>query len=448
MSLIRLNLNKEKKLLLSNTTWLFGDKLIRMILGLAVSIVMARLLGPEELGKWNYAESFFGMFLVLTTLGFDSIIVRDLVKNSSDRNELLGTAAVLKFAGTLTAIVVSYSLISIIRPEDTTVKTINLILALAALFQVFDVIDYWFRSQMLSKYTVIAKNIGFVISSVFKIGLLVQGYSIYLVAFCAHLEFLIAGIILIYNYTRNKWKIKEWKFRFEKAKSIMTSSWPLILSSSAIYVQARIDQVIIGEMLGDAAVGQYSTALRLIEVLGFIPVVISTAYAPIVTRAKLEGNDKYKQVLSQVYKLMFLVFLLTSLPLFFLSKPIVMLLYGPEFIQAGTLLSLFSIRLFFTNFSVAKSLFITNESLFKYTLLTSIIGAVSNIALNFILIPIFGVEGSILATIISFTISVFIVDIFFNNVRFNLMLMIKSIFTFWKLDLIDIKKVGKRHDQT
>lgn len=431
-----------KRTLLANATWLFGDKIIRMMLGLTISVIMARILGPEELGKWNYAESFFGMFLVLTTLGFDAIIVRELVKDNSKAGELLGTAIGLKFVGTLFAITASYIGISVLRPDDSTIRSINLILATASMFQLFDVIDYWFRSQMQSKYTVIAKNIAFIISCLIKIILLLNNVSIVFVAVCAHIEFIAGSLLLLYFYKRNKQSPFGWRFNFCNAKFLLANSWPLILSSSAIFVQARIDQIMIGEMLGDAAVGQYSVALRLIEVLGFIPVVISTAYAPIVTKSKLANEDEYKRTLSSVYRIMFILFLITAIPIYFLSNHIVILLYGIDYSQAGSLLSLFAIRLFFTNFGVAKSLFITNESLFKYTLITSLVGAGSNIILNYLLIPIMGVTGSLVATILSFSISVFIIDLFFKRkIRSNLLLMLSSIITFWKFK-IDEMKVG------
>ncbi|WP_422659326.1 flippase [Paenibacillus sp. EC2-1] len=422
-----------KRTLLANATWLFGDKIIRMILGLSVSVIMARILGPEELGKWNYAESFFGMFLVLTTLGFDAIVVRELVKDNSKAGEILGTAIGLKFVGTLLAVTASYIGISLLRPDDSTIKAINLILATASIFQLFDVIDYWFRSQMQPQYTVIAKNIAFIISCVIKIILLLNYASIEFVAVSAHIEFIVGSLLLLYFYKRKKQHLLGWRLSPSRAKSLMTHSWPLVLSSSAIFVQARIDQIMIGEMLGDAAVGQYSVALRLIEVLGFIPVVISTAYAPLVTKSKLASEVEYKRTLSNVYRMMFILFLITAIPIYFLSDQIVIVLYGMDYSQAGSLLSLFAIRLFFTNFGVAKSLFITNESLFKYTLITSVVGAGTNIILNYLLIPVMGVTGSLVATILSFTISIFISDLFFKGkIRGNLLLMLRSIMTFWK----------------
>lgn len=181
--------------------------------------------------------------------------------------------------------------------------------------------------------------------------------------------------------------------------------------------------------------------------LGFIPVVLTTAYAPVVTRSKQKGSDEYRQTLSKVYRLMFICFLVTSVPLFFLSQWVVVVLYGREFTEAGSLLSLFAIRLFFTNFSVAKSLFITNENLFRYTLLTSVVGAVTNIAFNYALIPLLGVRGSLVATILSFTISVFLLDLLFKEVKSNLGWMMKSILTFWRVQ-ITVPKVGENNHDT
>ncbi|SDS28009.1 Membrane protein involved in the export of O-antigen and teichoic acid [Paenibacillaceae bacterium GAS479] len=425
---------RMKKKLIVNSSWLFSDKLIRMALGLVVSILMARLLGPENFGKWNYAESFFGMFLIFTTMGLDSIVVRDLVNNKSNHNELLGSAIVLKVLGTIFSIFCSSLFILLLKPDDSLVIMITTILSLASLFQVFDVIDYWFRAGMMSKYTVISKNMAFVISSLLKITLLLLEVPMVYIAVCANIEFLLGSALLILFYYKQNGAVLKWKVSWVRVKELLSDCWPIIISSLAISIQSRIDQVMIGEMLGDEAVGQYSVALRLIEVLGFIPVVIATAFSPVVTRAKLKSNSDYHSTLRMVYRLMFIVFLITAIPVFFFANLIVVILYGEEFSPAGTLLSLFSIRLFFTNFGVAKNLYITNENLFRYRVITSIIGVISNIALNYVLIPVMGVKGSLVASIISFSISIFVIDIFFKRAVGNLKNMVISISTFWEIN--------------
>ncbi|MCB0794128.1 MAG: polysaccharide biosynthesis C-terminal domain-containing protein, partial [Flavobacteriales bacterium] len=100
------------------------------------------------------------------------------------------------------------------------------------------------------------------------------------------------------------------------------------------------------------------------------------------------------------------------------------------------LLSLFAIRLFFTNMGMGKSSFITNESLFKYSLLTALVGVAVNISMNYYLIPQYRSIGAIWATIGSFAVSIFLIDLMSARTRMNLKLMIIGVLTFWKLDRV------------
>ena len=67
---------------LKNTSWLFGEKVLRMVMGLFVGIWVARYLGPEQFGTFSYSQSFVGLFTAIATLGLDGIVVRELVKKS------------------------------------------------------------------------------------------------------------------------------------------------------------------------------------------------------------------------------------------------------------------------------------------------------------------------------------------------------------------------------
>jgi O-antigen/teichoic acid export membrane protein len=188
----------------------------------------------------------------------------------------------------------------------------------------------------------------------------------------------------------------------------------------------------LGAEAANAEVGQYSNALKMIEALGFLPVIVQKSLAPAITRAKALGNGQYEDRLLNQYRLMFLMFLVTAIPLYFLAEPLMVLLFGEAFRPSGVLLSLFAIRLFFTNMGVGKSSFITNESLFKYSLLTGVVGAAVNIGMNYLLIPPFKSVGAIWATIGSFTISIFLMDLLFKSTRPNLKWMCTGIISFWK----------------
>ncbi|HWA33319.1 MAG TPA: polysaccharide biosynthesis C-terminal domain-containing protein, partial [Cyclobacteriaceae bacterium] len=217
------------------------------------------------------------------------------------------------------------------------------------------------------------------------------------------------------------------------ALELLRESWPLALYGIALNIQARIDQVMLGKMLSNYQVGQYSVALKFIEIFGFLPMVLMNTFTPAVTKAKAINVELYHSRLVNLYRLLFFAFLVLALPIFFFAEPIISLLYGPEYREAGFLLSLFALRLFFSNMGVGKSVFIVNESLFKYSLFTVVIGAVVNIGLNYLFIPLWGTIGSIAASLVSFTASIFLVDLFFAKTRENQKLMFQGIFSFWKL---------------
>jgi O-antigen/teichoic acid export membrane protein len=245
-------------------------------------------------------------------------------------------------------------------------------------------------------------------------------------------------------YRRIGLKQSDWHSTRRMMAHLLQQSWPLIIFGIALLVHARIDQVMIFDVLKDrigeraayAEVGQYSVALKMIEAMGFLPVIIQKSLAPAITRARMEDEGKYHDRLLNQYRLMFAMFLATSVPLYFLAEPLITLFFGEPYRQAGTLLALFSIRLFFTNMGVAKSSWITNESMFKYSLLTALVGAGVNIGLNYFLIPPFKAHGAIWATIGSFLVSIFVLDLLMKKTRPNLRMMCTAIVTFWKFNKV------------
>jgi O-antigen/teichoic acid export membrane protein len=185
----------------------------------------------------------------------------------------------------------------------------------------------------------------------------------------------------------------------------------------------------LGQMVGDTEVGHFSVAMRLIEAFGFIPMIIVNSAAPSVTAAKRQDEVAYRARLTNIYRLMFIFFVATALPIMIFSKSIVVLFFGQGYAASGGLLALFSVRLFFTNFGVAKSLFVTNEGLFGYSLASAIAGAIVNVVLNLFLIPRYASVGALWATMASFLTTTFLMDLLWAKTLVNLRLMIAGIVT-------------------
>jgi O-antigen/teichoic acid export membrane protein len=137
-----------KKYLL-NIGWLLGEKVVRMGISLWIGIWITRYLGTEEFGLFNYAISFVSIFTVFSTLGLDQIVIRELLKDESKKDLILGTAFVVKLAGAcFTWILLGIS--TLFTSNDALTNTLILIIASATLFSSLNVVDFYFQSKVLS----------------------------------------------------------------------------------------------------------------------------------------------------------------------------------------------------------------------------------------------------------------------------------------------------------
>lgn len=91
---------------LANTLWMVFEKAVRMATILAVTVYVARYLGPRRFGLLNYSISFVGLFAAPTPLGPDAIVVREFVRRPGERRALLGTTSCLKLAGALSVLAI------------------------------------------------------------------------------------------------------------------------------------------------------------------------------------------------------------------------------------------------------------------------------------------------------------------------------------------------------
>lgn len=420
----------------ANTSWLFGEKILRMVVGLFVGIWVARYLGPEQFGLFSYAQSFVGLFTAIATLGLDGIVVRELVKDESRRDELIGTAFYLKLIGAIAVLIVLAVAIQFTSNDHYT-NVLVFIIASATIFQAFNVVDMYFQAKVLSKYVVYANVISLFISSIVKIVLILNDAPLIAFAWATLFDSIVLALGFIYFYLKNnsKFKIQNLKFSKATAVALLKDSWPLILSGGLLTIQAYIDQVMIQEFRGSVEVGYYSVAIKLIAFLGFMPMIIKNSLFPAIQGAKKHSEKLYIERLLNFYRLNFLLFLVFAIPIFFFAEKIVVLLFGEVYQPAGVLLALLAIRLFFANMGVARGAYMLSENMMKFSMITMAIGTVVNVLLNYLWIPEYGAKGAVIATIISFVVTIYVVDLFYSKARSNVFLQVKSIFTFYKIKL-------------
>lgn len=384
-----------------NIGWLFFDKVLRMGSGLFVGVWVARYLGPEQFGMVNYTFAFVALFGAISTLGLDSIVIRDIVSMPEKTNELLGSAFVLKLIGGFLVFILAAISILFIRPHNSLMFFLVLISSLGCIFQAFNTIDFYFQAHILSKFTVWANNIAFLVVSILKVILIVNKSSLIAFAWVFLLESILSSIFILIAYQYNKQNIFRWKPAKRMAVNLLRQSWPLILSSMAIMIYMRIDQIMLGNMRGDIAVGNYSAAVKISEIWYFIPMNIMTSVYPALIAIKKQSQQKYIKRTHQLALYMLYGTVAFSLIVTFTSKLIVNLLYGNEFSQASNALTIH----IWTGVPVFVSLVYNRiyliEGLIKECFYFTFISVIINVLLNLIMIPKFGISGAATATLIT-----------------------------------------------
>lgn len=413
--------------LLSNMSWLFMDKIIRMLIGLFIGVWVARYLGPEQFGLLNFATAFVSLFGVVAALGLQDIVVRDLVKEPELAHKTLGTAFSLQLLSGLFSFICVVFAINYIRPDDSQSILIVSILGFILLFKSSDVIKYWFESQVKSKYTVWAENCVILVFAVVKIALILYGASLINFVWAILIEAVLLAFILLMMYGWSGEKLINWSVHSNRAKKLLGDSWPIILSGMAIIVYMRIDQIMIGQILGDTDVGIYSAAVRISEVLYFIPIIIISTLFPSIIDGKKQGELVYYSKLQKIYDLVIWLAIFISLPVMFLSDWLVNLLYGAKYNLAGDVLTIHIWASIFVFFGAARGKWLIMENLQKIGLVCTLVGALVNILLNYIFIEKYGVNGAAISTFLSYGISALIVPLFYSKDRVSTMMFFNSL---------------------
>lgn len=402
----------------ANTSWLFAEKVLRMIVGLFVGIWVARYLGPEQFGLFSYAQSFVALFAAIATLGLDGIVVRELVKDENRRDELIGTSFWLKLMGAI-AVLLLLAIAINFTSNDHYTNVLVFIIASATIFQAFNVVDMYFQAKVLSKYVVYANIISLFISSIVKVVLILNDAPLLAFAWATLFDSIVLALGFIYFYLKNNSKFKFQNLKFSKATAValLKDSWPLILSGIVISIYMKIDQVMIQEMMGSEAVGQYAAATRLSEAWYFIPMVVASSLFPAIINAKKQSEELYYARLQKLYDLMVWMAIAIALPMTFLSDWLVNLLYGEQYNQAGSVLMIHIWAGVFLGIAVVKGKWQTSENLTKHHFYGAFVSSIANVVFNYILIPRFGIIGAAYGTILSQFISAYLINFFFTELR-------------------------------
>lgn len=404
---------------------MFVEKIFRILVAFLVGIVLARYLGPDEYGLFNYAISFAGLFTSFANLGMDSIVVRELVKSPNRKDEILGTVFRLRIFGSLVAITLA-TLTAYLINEPSYNLTLIVIIASSTIFQSSGVIEQFFQSRVEAKYNVYAQSFSFFISAALKILLVLLNKPLIFLALAHAIEYVFLFIGYLYVYKNTKSSLKTWRYDRKTAIEFLKDSWPLLLSGVVISIYMKIDQVMIKSFLTYKDLGYYAVAVKLCEAWYFVPVVISTSVFPAIVNAKNSNQQIYFSRIQKLYDFLASISIGIAIPVTIFSNLIIEILFGNSYQPASSVLTIYIWAGVATFLGVASNQYLITENLTKLSFYRTLLGMIINVLMNLFLIPAYGINGAAFATLISYSVTVF--SIYFDKrAREQFYMMLKSI---------------------
>lgn len=413
--------------IISNSGWLFADKLFRLGVGLTLGVLIARYLGPETFGLLSYSIAFASLFSTIATLGLDGVVVRDLVVHPEKKNIILGSAFGLKVAGGLLAYAIALGSIVLIRPSDHATVLLVAIIAVGMLFQAIDTLDLWFQSQILAKYAVSARAIVFALVSTMKIWLLYNHASVYAFAWASMIETALAGGALIIAFIANGNSTMALRIQWSVARRLLSHSWPLAMSGMFVLLTMQLDKIILGELSGNSEVGLYGVATQLSSIWYMVPMIIGSSIAPSIARAHATGDLNYTNNLQTVYTILSRIAVLTAIAVFFFSDPVIGLLFGAEYQRAAPVLAIHIWGgVFIFHVSIRTRVLIA-EGRQRYITAIAALTLLSNVLLTIILVRNYGALGAAYASLISWWLCAMVFPAIWPETRQSIYMFLTSL---------------------
>lgn len=410
---------------IANAGWIIGCKIIQALIGVIISMLTARYLGPSYFGVINYAAAVVAFVAPIAKLGLSHIVIQELVYSPNSEGKILGSSLVMSLISSLFCIIGVISFSFITNPHETETVIVCALYSTLLISYALEIIQYWFQAKLISKYTSIVSVIVYFLISIYKVILLFTKQSVYWFAVSNSIDHFIIGVILLIIYKKKS--NQKLTFSFSYAKNLFSKSKFFIVSSMMITIFAQIDKIMLNFMIGDTATGIYSAASACAGMTSFVFAAIIDSMRPTILECKKSSNAIYEKKMCQLYSVIIYMAMAQSVVMTVLAKPIVLILYGNEYMAS---VSTLQIVVWYTTFSYigsVTSVWILAEDKQRYLWFINMSGALVNVLLNAIFIPLWGVEGAAVATVITQMFSNFIIGFVFKPIKRSNYLILNSI---------------------
>jgi len=379
-----------------NAGYLFAGEAASRVFGFLTTAVLARRLGLDGFGQIGFAAAFMAYGVVFTDFGLMTVGTRSIARDRSLATDLVGGLAPLRLLLGLAAAVVMV-LIALVLPKPGTVKLLLVLYAGAVVIQ----------SVMLEWVFIGTEKMGLVsisrvITNCAYFGLilvLVRSPSNVLLVPVAFGAATLMGALVLFSAFVPGFGLPRLRFGPTRWRELLKSAWPIGAASLLTQLHVNLGLILLGLFATFQQTGIYNSAYRLVFFLMTLDRVFYTVFFPVVSRFLKDHSDRLPVLIGTAVRMILALSLPFCMGAFILARPILELVFTPEYVGA---LPVLRIMVWFLPFSMFNSLAgytilaAGNERQF---LRNTVIGVGTAVVFNLVAVPLAGATGAAVAIV-------------------------------------------------
>ena len=410
-------------------------QILLVILPFITAPYISRVLGSEGIGIYSYnytIASYFGLFIMLGISNHGNRSI-SLLKDYDDKKKLGKIFANIYAIQIFMSFIVIFAYLVyaflIVKEE----QIISLICILVVLSYSFDITWVYFGLEKFK--TTVLKNVIIKILTVISIFVFVKNKEdIWIYTLIMSISLLIANLWLFIPLRKYiSFALPSFKGCIQNIKPILVLFIPVIAYS----IYKLMDKIMLGAMTTMQEVGYYENAEKIINIPIGVVTAFSTVMMPYISRMISRGeNNNVEHCNKLSFKYFSIIIFAISFGLIGISDLFVPIYFGTEFIKCKILIAGLSISVIFITWAnITRTQYLIPNKRDKVYVISTIVGAITNLILNLILIPIWGSFGAVVGTIGAET-SVFITQYIFVRRVFNISRYLKPILYIFPISLL------------
>lgn len=389
---------------------------LRIVMAIFVGAYVARYLGASNLGIISLMTALVAMTNPFIDLGTKQILVKKVAQQ--DINLPIDFWGVLRIK-LIVSIIVSTVLATILLTgvsESLSSAGAGVILLGCGVILVipWNQFEVLITANLKNKELLRGQILALIIMAAYKIWLVQSEKSINWFMMAYLLDALLNISNLLFVSSNHKLIPHFVRGGLISGLAILKTSWLLMLSGVAVIMYMKSDLVMIDYFLESRHVGYYTIASNLIGIAYFLPVALSGSLTKSVYQ-KLSNADDAEKLLQSLFTVFTAVGCALAGVVMIVSPVAVPLIYSREYSMSALILVILALGVPAVSLGMSRSLYLIHHGMHKFILGASLSGLIVNLALNALMIPLYGVIGAAIASVISYYVSAILSSLFIRE---------------------------------